>query len=118
MAAGLCPGRALLSRRGGALWALLGIARGRAAGPETHFGFQNVSEAERREKSEGGGAGTGLQFTGGLGAGPGGEARCAAAALASFPLVSSPRSRRRVRGTAAFSPKGPLSLSKVNGILT
>lgn len=72
MAAGLCPGRALLSRRGGALWALLGTARGRAAGPETHFGFQNVSEAERREKSEGGGAGTGLQFTGGLGAGRGG----------------------------------------------
>lgn len=62
------------------------------------------------------GPGPGCSLRGG--SGPGGEARCAAAALASFPLVSSPRSRRRVRGTAAFSPKGPLSLSKVNGILT
>ncbi|XP_054075360.1 2-methoxy-6-polyprenyl-1,4-benzoquinol methylase, mitochondrial [Rissa tridactyla] len=49
-AAGLCPYRALLARRGGALRALCGSVRGLAAGPETHFGFQTVTEAERREK--------------------------------------------------------------------
>lgn len=70
MAAGLRPGRALLSRRRGALCALLCAARGLAARPETHFGFQNVTEAERREKSEGGSAGAGQQSGGG--SGPGG----------------------------------------------
>ncbi|XP_071619015.1 2-methoxy-6-polyprenyl-1,4-benzoquinol methylase, mitochondrial isoform X2 [Heliangelus exortis] len=49
-AAGLCPSRALLVRPGGALRALGGSWRGLAAGPETHFGFQTVTEAERREK--------------------------------------------------------------------
>ncbi|KAK0677976.1 COQ5 protein, partial [Pygoscelis papua] len=49
-AAGLCPCRALLARRGGALRALCGSVRGLAAGQETHFGFQTVTEAERREK--------------------------------------------------------------------
>ncbi|KAF1409932.1 2-methoxy-6-polyprenyl-1,4-benzoquinol methylase, mitochondrial, partial [Spheniscus humboldti] len=49
-AAGLCPCRALLVRRGGALRALCGSVRGLAAGQETHFGFQTVTEAERREK--------------------------------------------------------------------
>ncbi|XP_074777219.1 2-methoxy-6-polyprenyl-1,4-benzoquinol methylase, mitochondrial isoform X2 [Athene noctua] len=49
-AAGLCPCRALLTGRGGALRALGGAGRGLAAGPETHFGFQTVTEAERREK--------------------------------------------------------------------
>lgn len=71
-AAGLCPYRALLARRGGALRALCGSVRGLAAGPETHFGFQTVTEAERREKSEGGGgarcgAGRGLAGPGGAG---------------------------------------------------
>lgn len=70
MAAGLRPGRALLSRRRGALCTLLCAARGLAARPETHFGFQNVTEAERREKSEGGSAGAGQQ-SGGLRAGRG-----------------------------------------------
>lgn len=49
-AAGLGPARPLLTCRPGALRALLGLARGFAAGPQTHFGFQNVSEEERREK--------------------------------------------------------------------
>ncbi|NXV98392.1 COQ5 protein, partial [Calonectris borealis] len=49
-AAGLCPCRALLARCGGALRALCGSVRGLAAGPATHFGFQTVTEAERREK--------------------------------------------------------------------
>jgi len=52
---GLCPWRALLAPGGGALRALCGSVRGLAAGPETHFGFQTVTEAERREKSKGGG---------------------------------------------------------------
>lgn len=56
-AAALCPYRALLARRRGALRALCGSVRGLAAGPETHFGFQTVTEAERREKSESGGGG-------------------------------------------------------------
>lgn len=57
-AAGLWPARALLGRPGGALRALCGSVRGLAAGPEMHFGFQTVTEAERREKSESsGGAG-------------------------------------------------------------
>lgn len=66
-AAGLGPARPLLARRPGALRALLGLARGLAAGPQTHFGFQNVSEEERREKSEGAG--------GSLRRGPGGAGR-------------------------------------------
>ncbi|XP_009509833.2 2-methoxy-6-polyprenyl-1,4-benzoquinol methylase, mitochondrial isoform X1 [Phalacrocorax carbo] len=49
-AAGLCPWRALLARRGGALRALCPSVRGLAAGQQTHFGFQTVTEAERREK--------------------------------------------------------------------
>lgn len=59
MAAAGLSARALLGRPGGALRALCGSVRGLAAGPEMHFGFQTVTEAERREKSESGGGGAG-----------------------------------------------------------
>ncbi|NXF87630.1 COQ5 protein, partial [Eubucco bourcierii] len=49
-AVALCPVWTLLARRGGTLRELCGSLRGLAAGPETHFGFQTVTEAERREK--------------------------------------------------------------------